>query len=60
MKFQDWSIPLVLVALCIVNIGLKVERNQSIEQRDAARQEARQIAGMYNGLLIGRGCGLPE
>ncbi|QXH44258.1 hypothetical protein KSS93_15290 [Pseudomonas xanthosomatis] len=53
MKIPSWLPWLVLAVHCIAFIGVKAER-------DEARQDLSAALGLYNGLLIGRGCEVPE
>lgn len=54
----------LLVAMSLLVVLLSVlanyQRDRAVRQRDEARQETRVIAALYNGVLIGRGCEVPE
>jgi len=53
MKLPTWLPWLVLAVHCIAFIGVKAER-------DDARRDSAVLAGLYNAILIGRGCEVPE
>ena len=54
----------IIVAVALLSTLVRVltnyQRDRAIRMRDEAVQEARVIAALYNGLLIGRGCEVPE
>jgi len=47
-----------LLSVCLF-IGT-IQRDRAVREREVARQETRVMAALYNGVLIGRGCEVPE
>lgn len=60
MNKLSWFILAVFFLGVVGQLFAYSVRDRAISERDAARQEVRVIAALYNGLLIGRGCEVPE
>ena len=54
----------VLIALLIIGTAsisiATIQRDRAVRERDEARADTKVMAALYNGVLIGRGCGVPE
>lgn len=53
MKVVNVALVLMLMISAVINHGLQ-------QQRDDWKDLAHLMTGLYNGLLIGRGCEIPE
>lgn len=53
MRITEWIVAIVFACLLAHLSSVQEQRHEAIEQASA-------LAGMYNGVLIGRGCKIPD
>ena len=58
-RSEKWTLGATLLVLLVLAAS-NFQRDRAIRERDEARQETRVMAALYNGVLIGRGCEVPE
>jgi hypothetical protein len=58
-RMEKLLVGMTLLVLCL-SVLTNFQRDRAVRERDEAKQETREIAALYNGVLIGRGCEIPE
>lgn len=60
MNCKDKVLFGLMAASLITSMLVTFQRDRALRERDEARIDTKLIASLYNGLLIGRGCGVPN
>jgi hypothetical protein len=60
MNRQEKLVVGMALVVLLLSVFANYQKEKAVRERNEAREETRVIAALYNGVLIGRGCEIPE